>query len=67
LELRSRHVVERMALAWQASILLRAGNGAVAEAFCASRLAGEHGMAFGTLPATAPFDALIRRACPELP
>ncbi|MBI2383899.1 MAG: isovaleryl-CoA dehydrogenase, partial [Gammaproteobacteria bacterium] len=47
LELRSRHVVERMALAWQASILLRAGNGAVAEAFCASRLAGEHGMAFG--------------------
>ena len=62
LELRSRMVVERTALALQASILLRAGNAEVAGTFCRSRLAGEHGLAFGTLPADAPMRALIERA-----
>ncbi len=62
LELRSRRVVERTALALQASILLRAGNAEVAQAFCRSRLGGEHGLAFGTLPADAPMNALIARA-----
>ena len=66
LEVRSRRVVERAALALQASLLLRAGNGAVAEAFCRSRLGGEHGLAFGTLEATAPFGKLIGRAMPDL-
>jgi putative acyl-CoA dehydrogenase len=64
LELRSRHVVERMALALQAAILLRAGNADVANAFCASRLAGEHGLVFGTLSADAPMRKLIERAFP---
>jgi putative acyl-CoA dehydrogenase len=62
LEIRSRSVVERMALALQASILLRAGNEAVAQSFCRSRLGGEHGLAFGTLPGDAPLQALIERA-----
>jgi putative acyl-CoA dehydrogenase len=62
LELRSRMIVERTALALQAAILLRAGNAEVAQAFCRSRLGGEHGLAFGTLPADAPFAALIERA-----
>jgi putative acyl-CoA dehydrogenase len=62
LETRSRAVVERMALALQASILLRAGNEAVAQSFCRSRLGGEHGLAFGTLPGDAPLQALIERA-----
>ncbi|HSW14061.1 MAG TPA: isovaleryl-CoA dehydrogenase [Solimonas sp.] len=62
LELRSRMVVERMVLALQASVLLRAGNTDVADAFCRSRLAGEHGLAFGTLPADAPFAALLSRS-----
>jgi putative acyl-CoA dehydrogenase len=62
LELRSRMVVERTALAVQASILLRAGNPEVAGTFCRSRLGGEHGLAFGTLPADAPMRALIERA-----
>jgi len=62
LELRSRMVVERMALALQASVLLRAGNAAVAETFCRSRLGGEHGLAFGTLPADAPLGVLLERA-----
>ncbi|MGH8539151.1 MAG: isovaleryl-CoA dehydrogenase [Stenotrophobium sp.] len=62
LEGRSRIVVERMALALQAAILLRAGNAEVADTFCASRLGGQHGFNFGTLPADAPLAALIKRA-----
>ena len=66
LELRSRYIVERMALALQAALLLQAAPGNVASAFCQSRLAGAHGLAFGTLDASAPFDALIERAMPQL-
>ena len=51
LEPRARRVVERMALALQGSLLVRYGDEAVADAFCASRLAGDWGRAFGTLPA----------------
>ena len=64
IETRSRTLVERMALALQASLLLRSGNKEVAEAFCASRLAGAHGYAFGTLGAGAPLKSLIERARP---
>jgi putative acyl-CoA dehydrogenase len=64
LEARSRMQVERMALALQASLLLRAGNEHVAAAFCESRLGDAHGLCFGTLPASAPFDVLIDRAFP---
>ncbi|HZH44379.1 MAG TPA: acyl-CoA dehydrogenase family protein [Lysobacter sp.] len=62
-EARARAVVERTALALQAALLLRAG-GPAAEAFCRSRLQGEHGLAMGTLPVDAPFDALIERVLP---
>jgi putative acyl-CoA dehydrogenase len=62
LETRSRYLVERMALALQGSCLVRSGNVAIADAFCESRLGTTHGFAFGTLPADAPFDALIERA-----
>ena len=48
---RARRVVEGMAIALQASLLVRYGDHAVADAFCASRLAGDWGYAFGTLPA----------------
>ncbi|ARU04442.1 isovaleryl-CoA dehydrogenase [Comamonas serinivorans] len=64
LELRSRYVVERMALAVQAAILLTSGQDAIAQAFCESRLNGAHGLTFGTLPAGAPFDTLMARAMP---
>ncbi|MGH8517190.1 MAG: isovaleryl-CoA dehydrogenase [Panacagrimonas sp.] len=62
LEARSRTVVERMALALQAALLLRAGNGGVANAFCSSRLAGAHGYAFGTLRPDLPLKLLVERA-----
>ena len=61
LETRARRIVERMALALQASILLRGGDPDVARTFCASRLGLEHGAAFGTLGADAAIDTLIAR------
>ncbi|QRK06665.1 isovaleryl-CoA dehydrogenase [Archangium violaceum] len=65
LESRARFIVERLALALQASILIRAGNSQVSDTFCESRLAGAHGQTFGTLPAHAPMHALIQRAFAE--
>ncbi|MCL1633992.1 acyl-CoA dehydrogenase family protein [Luteimonas sp. SX5] len=57
----ARLLVERMALALQAAVLLRAGS-PVADAFCRSRLGGEHGLALGTLPVDADFAEIIDRA-----
>src|SRR5487761_964497 len=48
-EFRARRLVERLAVVLQASLLIRYGHTAVADAFCASRLAGEGGYTFGTL------------------
>jgi putative acyl-CoA dehydrogenase len=62
---RARRLVEQFALALQGSLLLRYGDGAVAEAFVASRLGGEHGYAFGTLPRGVDCRRIIERARPE--
>ena len=62
LEAQSRWLVERMALALQASILVRGDDAMVADAFCESRLGMRRGLAFGTLPMSMPVDALIERA-----
>ncbi|HUH31194.1 MAG TPA: isovaleryl-CoA dehydrogenase [Rhodanobacter sp.] len=64
LELSSRLVTERLALALQASLLVRAGNHPVADAFCVTRIERAHGQAFGTLPAHTAMAALITRAFP---
>jgi putative acyl-CoA dehydrogenase len=61
LELRARRLVERMALALQGSLLLRHAPEAVSDAFIASRLDGDSGRAFGTLPAGTDFEAIIDR------
>jgi putative acyl-CoA dehydrogenase len=66
IEVRARRIVERMALALQGSVLVRHGDAAVADAFCASRLAGDRGMAFGTLPRGLDFDRIVDRARPHL-
>ena len=66
IEARARRVVERMALALQGSLLVRYGDPAVADAFCASRLAGEWSGAFGTLPAGTDFGAIIERHAPHV-
>ncbi|HEX3155352.1 MAG TPA: hypothetical protein VHV32_12045, partial [Candidatus Angelobacter sp.] len=46
-----RDMTEKLALGLQASLVVRYSSPAMAEAFIASRLAGQHGNAFGTLPA----------------
>ncbi|MCX4749852.1 isovaleryl-CoA dehydrogenase [Kitasatospora sp. NBC_01287] len=61
-EYRTRRVVESMALTLQAALLVRHGEPAVADAFCASRLGGDHGSAFGTLPVGVDTEAVIARA-----
>ncbi|MEA2689947.1 MAG: putative acyl-CoA dehydrogenase [Candidatus Eremiobacteraeota bacterium] len=60
----ARRTVERMALTLQASLLVRHAPAAVADAFCASRLGGEGGLAFGTLPPGADTRAIVERAWP---
>ena len=64
IESRARRVVERMALALQASLLVRFGDQAVADAFCATRLDGDWGNAFGTLPAGVDMPRIIERHRP---
>jgi putative acyl-CoA dehydrogenase len=64
IETRARRVVEKMALALQGSLLVRHGDPAVADAFCASRLTGDWGQAFGTLPAGVDFARIIARHAP---
>ncbi len=61
IESRARRIVERMALALQGSLLVRHGDQEVADAFCASRLAGDWGHAFGTLPAGTDFGRIVER------
>jgi putative acyl-CoA dehydrogenase len=61
-EANARRIVEEMALAVSASVLLRHAPGGMAEAFCASRLAGGHGIALGTLPEGLPLREIIDRA-----
>jgi putative acyl-CoA dehydrogenase len=63
-EVRARRLVERLALGLQGSLLVRFGDAKVAEAFCASRLGGDWGQAFGTLPREVDFDAILARAMP---
>ena len=66
LEQRARRVVESMALGLQGSLLVRHGDPAVADAFCAARLGGEGGLEYGTLPAGCDFQAIIERGRPQL-
>jgi putative acyl-CoA dehydrogenase len=62
IDARARRLCERMALALQASLLLRHAPEEVASAFVVSRLDGDRGMAFGTLPRGVASDAILSRA-----
>jgi putative acyl-CoA dehydrogenase len=57
----ARRAVEDLALALQASLLLRHAPPEVADAFCASRL-GDGGWAFGTMPDSVAAEAIVTRA-----
>jgi putative acyl-CoA dehydrogenase len=58
----ARRVIEMMAFALQGSLLVRHSTPAMADAFCATRLAGDWGHAFGTLPNGLDTQAIVDRA-----
>ncbi len=58
----ARKVAEDICLALQGSLLVRHGHPAVAEAFLATRLEGQWGGAFGTMPAALDLAPIIERA-----
>jgi len=62
IQYRARKVAEDISLALQGSLLVRHGHPAVAEAFLASRLGGQWGSAFGTLPTGLDLAPIIERA-----
>lgn len=66
IEVRARRIVEQMALVLQGALLVQKGNATVAEAFCTSRLSGDWGRAFGTLPKSIDSITLVERARPQL-
>ncbi|WP_336365696.1 isovaleryl-CoA dehydrogenase [Marinobacter sp. C2H3] len=61
---RARNLVDRLALALQASLLLRHSPAEVADAFCAGRLDTNGGLNYGTLPTGIDAAAIIKRATP---
>ena len=63
-QFQARRVVEDLALALEASLLLRHSPPAVADAFCAARLGENRGRVYGTLPAGVDATAIIDRALP---
>ncbi|MEW2422088.1 acyl-CoA dehydrogenase family protein [Streptomyces nigra] len=65
-EARARRVTERLALVLQGSLLVRFAPSDVADAFCATRLGGDAGAAFGTLPHSLARESLVERARPTL-
>ncbi len=61
-EVEARRLAERMALALEASLMIRHSIPEAADAFCASRLASDGGLAYGTLPPGTNFLAILNRA-----
>ncbi|MFF4360672.1 acyl-CoA dehydrogenase family protein [Streptomyces sp. NPDC001604] len=64
IEGRARRLTERLALVLQGSLLVRYAPPEVADAFCAARLGGDGGAAFGTLPHTLDLASVVERARP---
>ncbi len=58
----ARVLVERLALVLQGSLVVRNSPPEVADAFCVTRLAGNWGRAFGTLPPGTKLTKIIERA-----
>jgi putative acyl-CoA dehydrogenase len=66
LEERARRIAERAALCLQASLLVRHSPSEIADAFCAARLGGQGGRAYGTLPPRIDCAAIVERHRPQL-
>lgn len=65
LEYRARDVVDRMALALQAALLVQHAPASVADAFCASRLGASGHHNYGALPRGVDCEGIIARATPK--
>jgi putative acyl-CoA dehydrogenase len=63
-EARARSLSERMASCLAGALLVRHAPAAVADAFCASRLAGDTQRIYGGLPVATDVDAILARAMP---
>jgi putative acyl-CoA dehydrogenase len=62
----ARRLVEDLALALQASLLVRHAPPAVADGFCATRLADHPGFAYGAIDSQIDTDTILTRAMPKL-
>ena len=62
IQYRARKVAEDISLALQGSLLVRHGHPAVAEAFLATRLGGQWGAAYGTMPTGLDLAPILERA-----
>ena len=60
-EAQARRLAEKLALALQASLVVRYSSAAVAEAFLWSRLNSGHGFTFGTLPGSADVKSILEQ------
>jgi putative acyl-CoA dehydrogenase len=60
----ARRLVEDLAVALQASLLVRHAPPPVADAFCATRIGRAGGQVYGTLPAGVDARAIVDRALP---
>ncbi len=64
IEYRARELVDRMALALQASLLARHAPGFISDAFCSSRLEQSRHHHYGALPRGVDCAAIVKRATP---
>jgi putative acyl-CoA dehydrogenase len=65
-EQHARRLAEAIALCLQGALLVRHAPPAVADAFCASRLGGDWGNAYGTLPPSVDFASIVERVTPKI-
>jgi putative acyl-CoA dehydrogenase len=64
-EPRARDLCDRLALALQASAMVKGAPSANADAFCRSRLEGRGARNWGALPSGLDLDAIVKRAMPR--
>ncbi len=61
---RARRLTELMAVLLQGSLLIRHGRPEVTDAYCATRLAGDRGLLFGTLPGSTDHRRIVEGSFP---
>ncbi|NLG47678.1 acyl-CoA dehydrogenase family protein [Gordonia sp. (in: high G+C Gram-positive bacteria)] len=66
LQFQARRIVGDMASLLQGSLLIRYGDPAVSDAFTATRLAGDRGDVFGTLPSGVDAGKIVSRTATEI-